>query len=465
MAVESNLADTIVAAATPPGRGAVGIVRVSGEQAFELAQALIAPARLPAAGRLVRRVVRNPETGRPVDEALLVRFVHPNSYTGEDVVEFHLHGNPLLMATVQHMLCDLGARPASPGELTLRAFLNGRKDLAQAEAVSDLVDARSVAALHAAASGLLGDVGRVIEGLAAQLLDLLARLEAEIDFPEDVPEMPRSELNSMLSGLSSDLAGLAASYERARLLKNGFRVVLAGPPNVGKSSLFNALLGRQRAIVSEEPGTTRDYLEEFLPSSRAVPLLEVPVLLVDTAGLHEAGGQAERSGIERTLDQVSEADLVLLLHEEGGIPEGGYRAAGTLAGTESAAPVWHVTTKIDRETTPAAGALAPLLPVFRISARTGQGLAELAVAMREEAHRRMADGSAAVLLASERQREAAAVAARTLEDCRHQLDSLPADVLASLLRQALQHIHEVTGKGPVQEKILDHIFSHFCIGK
>jgi len=499
MAVGTELADTIVAAATPPGRGAVGIVRLSGERAFDLARRLIQPARLPSPGRLARRVVRDPATGQALDEALVVRFVRPKSYTGEDLVELHLHGNPLLLATVQRLLCDLGARTARPGELTLRAFLNGRKDLAQAEAVADLIDARSTAALGAAANGLLGDVGRTIGALADRLLDLLARLEAEIDFPEDVPEMPAEDLDSALAGLAEELASLSASYDRARLLKNGFRVVLAGPPNVGKSSLFNALLGRERAIVSQEPGTTRDYLEEFLPSHAPadptqvwcpstslgagppasphgpldpqrnelrgdVPQPDVPVVLVDTAGLRETDGHAEGKGIERTLGQIRDADLVLLLHEPGDLPDGigELPAAGT--GPVARAPVWHVMTKADLAGGSADGP-RERSGAYAVSTVTGTGVGELAEVLRTEAAGSLRYGPTTVLLASERQREAAAGAARTLEECRKGLPALPRDIAASLIRQALQHVHEVTGRGPVQEGVLDHIFSRFCIGK
>jgi len=572
--------DTIVAAATPPGKGAVGIVRLSGERAFELAGRILKPARLPAPGRLARRVVLDPELQRPLDEAMVVRFVHPRSYTGEDVVEFHLHGNPLLLALVQRHLCLLGARLAFPGEFTLRAFLHGRKDLAQAESVADLVEARSSAAILAAASGLLGDVGRAMERLARHMLELLARLEAEIDFPEDVPEMPDETLGILLRDLVGELEALLASHDRAAVLKHGFRVVLTGPPNVGKSTLFNALLRRNRAIVSQEPGTTRDFLEEFLDMTRADPVLvgdpstplssrgpvldsegqapqartrrerppsgpveggpggapsphgpsrhipvpEVPVLLVDTAGLRETDGDAERKGVERTLWQLEQADLVLLLHEPGEAEDVQLPADKEGNVVPIKAPIWHVMTKSDRlPRADEAGRARPrnapdnrthgpdmparpvsMAPIprqgldplrlrspvaqdnaigepgsdrtvvastgpaprrFAVSALCHEGLHALSSAIRAEARERAYGGPEDVMLAGVRQWQAVHEASLAVRECSAGLPGLPRDIAASLIRQALEHIHEVTGKNPIRESVLDFIFSHFCIGK
>lgn len=446
-----SINDTIAAPATPAGHGAIAVVRLSGPQARRIAAGLLGGRTLPTAGRLAPRVLLAPDSGRPLDEALVVHGKGPNTYTGEDLVEFHVHGSPVVVEMLLRSLVFLGARLAKPGEFTLRAFLNDKKDLTQAEAVHDLISAASPAGATEAAAQVLGGVSRAVESLAARLLSVAAALEAELDFPDDVEPMPAGEISGELDDLRKELEILERSYESGRLRREGFRVVIAGPPNVGKSSLFNALLGHRRAIVSDEAGTTRDYLEEFLPAATA------PVLLVDTAGLREARSAAERAGVELTGDLTGRADLILQLFEAPGgktVPE----PAGTAAGR----PTLRIQTKCDLRPfrkTPATGT------IFPISNVSGSGLEELRAEIIRRATSRLGEHDFPVLLTNRRHRDCVSQARMVLDDAVAAMHGLPRDVLASAVRGSLAHLNEITGKGPVTTQVLNEIFARFCIGK
>ena len=296
--------DTIAALATPVGVAALAVVRISGPRCRELLDELRPGTPLPE--RSPRLVRYRDATGREIDDLLVTFFPGPGSYTGEDLVELSCHGSPYIVGRLLEDLSARGCRPAEPGEFTQRAFLNGRMDLSQAEAVMDVIGARSAEALEAARRQLHGALGRHVDGLIAILVGCLARLEATIDFPEeDIPDEDRgallAEVESVLEGTDRLLA-TAGTGER---LRHGIRTVILGAPNAGKSSLLNALVGSDRALVSPEPGTTRDYIEEF------VQVGSHGLLLVDTAGLNPAPGAVEGLGIGRTLERAGEADLFL----------------------------------------------------------------------------------------------------------------------------------------------------------
>jgi len=429
-------------------------------------------------GRLVRRVLTAAD-GAALDEAMVVYFPSPGTYTGENVVELHVHGSPVLVDAILDRICKLGARPARPGEFTLRAFLNGRKDLAQAEAVRDIVEATSEAGLRAAAGQLLGSLAPALEAAAGPILTAAAALEAEIDFPEDVAPMPSELLRAHLDSAANGLRALAASHAKAAKLREGFRVVLTGAANAGKSSLFNALLGRDRALVTDEAGTTRDFIEEILPFPCG------PVLLVDTAGFRAPGSAAEKAGIERSAQQIRAADMVLLLVDPTRPPndedievaratEGKPRLVvetkadldmeGTSAEARLRPPVKQRPGQDCRGFGVAAAQAAMPAAEIRVSAVTGAGIdglrARLAAAVEEGVGAR--EGG---MITSLRQRDLVAAALGLVEQAAQQLDVLPRDVLASTLKQALARLHEVTGRGPVSEVVLDSIFSTFCLGK
>ena len=296
--------DTIAACATPPGVSALALLRISGPRSLSIAEALCGHP-LPPRQPLPTHLKINHET---LDEVVMTFWQNPKSYTGEDLVEISCHGNPLIVGSILQYVMQLGARPARPGEFTERAFLRGRMDLTRAEAVLDVLHARSTRALQAAQRALNGQLGDRLHAEREKLLNLLARIEAWIDFPEEdiqpeVGEGFRKEVSELLQSLSSLLATAPLGHR----LRSGYRLVLAGPPNVGKSSLLNALLGTDRAIVSSSPGTTRDTVEE------SIVLQGFPVRLIDTAGLRASQDPVEQEGIQRTRTAMASADLVLAL--------------------------------------------------------------------------------------------------------------------------------------------------------
>ncbi|HEX2199101.1 MAG TPA: tRNA uridine-5-carboxymethylaminomethyl(34) synthesis GTPase MnmE, partial [Burkholderiales bacterium] len=301
--------DTIAAIATPPGRGGIGVIRLSGAAVPEIAVQVLG--RLPPPRRATLATFRDAR-GEPQDRGIALYFPPPRSYTGEHVLELHGHGGPLVLQSVLRACLDAGARLADPGEFTRRAFLEGKLDLAQAEAVADLIDASSQEAARSALRSLAGEFSAAIESLAGGLVELRALTEAMLDFPEEeVDAVQRDDAAARLDALEAQLAEVLAKSRQGSLLRSGIHVVLAGRPNVGKSSLLNRLAGEERAIVAPVPGTTRDALRE------AIQIDGVPLVLVDTAGLRVASDAVERLGIERTQQELQRADLVLMVREAG----------------------------------------------------------------------------------------------------------------------------------------------------
>ncbi|RMG48701.1 MAG: tRNA uridine-5-carboxymethylaminomethyl(34) synthesis GTPase MnmE [Acidobacteria bacterium] len=438
--------DTIVAPATPPGRGALAVVRLSGSRALEVARR-VAPS-LPARPRprYAHLTVLSDRSGRELDTAVAVWFPAPRSYTGEEMVEITCHGSPAVVRELLAACRRAGARPADPGEFTVRAVRNGKLDLTQAEAIADLVEAATVEQAHLAARQLRGEVARALQPLAEEVASLLAELEAGLDFPDEEERLrPDPE---RLGAKSRELAGrLEALLERsaiARRVREGALVVLHGPANAGKSSLFNNLVGSDRAIVTDEPGTTRDLVEEV------VVIEGLPVRLVDAAGVGAAVSKADAAGQERAWQAAREADLVLRVY--------------ALTTRERPAPAGPrellVATHGDRP--PAAPPVPGSLVVSNV---TGAGIDRLRA---EIARRLEAPGEApleSVALANERHRHAADRARAALERAGTLLGSGGEPELAALeLRQAVGHLREILGQvGP--EEILERIFSRFCIGK
>jgi tRNA modification GTPase len=301
--------NTIVALATPPGRSGIGVIRLSGSLALEIARTLTLDEKFsPQPNHVVLKNLSDPETGEVLDSALITYFKSPHSFTGEDVIELSCHGSPVLLRYLLDVILRLDARVADPGEYTLRALSNGRLNLSQAEAIRDLIDAQTDAASRQAARQLRGELSAYLQPLKQSLLEIIVPLESALEFVEDnLPPLAKDGITNKLTNLSQRVEQLASTFRAGRLLKTGLKVTLAGRPNVGKSSVFNALLNSDRAIVSELPGTTRDSLSEL------VSFHGVPVLLTDTAGVRSSSDKIENLGVERTRRAMAEADIIVIV--------------------------------------------------------------------------------------------------------------------------------------------------------
>ena len=438
--------DTIAAVATASGRAGVGIVRLSGPAAHAIATRVAGP--LPAPGQ-ARLVTFRDAAGEPIDQGLLLCFSAPHSFTGEDVAEFQAHGGPVVLGGLLDAALGLGARRAGPGEFSQRAFLNGRLDLAQAEAVADLIAAGSATQARAALRSLSGEFSTAVQALTDRLLALRVEVEAGIDFAEeDIETADRDRIGTALAALEDDVSSLVASAERGRRLTDGTVVVLAGRPNAGKSSLLNCLSGQDAAIVSAEPGTTRDVLRE------AVSLGGCALELIDTAGLRPDPGAIEAEGIRRAEREMRRADHILFLVDAAD-PAAVAAAAGDIAALPAGIPASVVYTKCDRAAAPA-GALG-------LSTVTGEGVDRLVARLAGLAG--AGDGGAGTFSARARHVAALARAAGHVAVARQVAAAGRAnELLAEELRLASAALGEVTGEVS-SDDLLGAIFSTFCIGK
>lgn len=448
-------ADTIAAPATPAGESALALLRVSGPMVQGLLPALFGAAPPP---RTAVHADYRDRAGRLVDDVVGTFFAGPHSYTGEDTLELSCHGSPYI---VQRLLADLfarGCRPAGPGEFTRRAFLHGRMDLSQAEAVMDLIHARGERALEAAQRQLRGALGRHLAAAIDGLLATLAQVEAYLDFPdEDLPPADRARLDAGLAAQAAALDRLLATGRYGELLRQGVRTVLVGAPNAGKSSLLNRLLGWERALVGPEPGTTRDYLEE----ARVVG--PHCIRFVDTAGLRTAPAGPEAGGVERAVAHAVSADLILwVLDAAAGPPPPPPPPVAERLARGDVIAVWNKTDLAPPGPLPA---LARGRPVVAVSARDGRGLPELeaAIVAAVDAHR--LDLSDELIVVNARHAHDLAEARASLDEARRQIAAGVADELvAAELRGALEALGRIAGKVD-NERMLDKLFANFCIGK
>ncbi|MFC4729137.1 tRNA uridine-5-carboxymethylaminomethyl(34) synthesis GTPase MnmE [Coralloluteibacterium thermophilus] len=441
--------DTIVAIATAAGPAGVGIVRLSGPRAAAIADAVCGP--LPPV-RQARHVRFRGADGEVLDDGLVLRFAAPASFTGEDVVEFQGHGSPVLLTALVARCVALGARAARPGEFSERAFLNGKLDLAQAEAVADLIGASSLAAARAARRSLEGAFSRRVEALAEALTALRVWIEAAIDFPEEeIDFLADAELLRRRAAVAQDCRALLADAERGRRLVDGLHAVIVGAPNAGKSSLLNVVAGHDRAIVTEIAGTTRDVLRE------AVSLGGVGLTLVDTAGLRESDDPVEREGIRRAHREVGKADLVLAVVDESA-PD---PQALADALREAATVLW-VHTKIDLAGAPARTEWIDGVRHVWLSARTGEGLDLLAAALAE--HAGQGDAQAGTFSARARHVEALRDTSAHVDAAGARLAEGHGELAAEELRLAQDALGGITGRVS-SDALLGRVFASFCIGK
>ena len=446
--------DTIAAIATAvaAGAGSVAIVRVSGPQAEAIGRQLFQPAGQQnwESHRVLYGHVNDPTNGDVVDEVLLLLMRAPRSFTRETVVEFHGHGGLVAVQRLLDLVLAAGARRALPGEFSQRAFLNGRLDLTRAEAISELVSARSRRAAELAMAGLDGGLQQRIDALRHQLLDQLCELEARVDFEEDLPSLDGAAVCTALKDVQQALDQLVLDGQQAQLLRDGLRVAIIGRPNVGKSSLLNALSGQERAIVTDLPGTTRDLLDYDLV------LQGVPITLVDTAGIRSTADRVEQLGIERSRAALASADAVVLLYDlsSGWSPDDNELRNEVPDGT----PLLVVGNKSDL------GATAVATDGLAISARSGLGLAELSSALLKLCGL-SGEGQGLLLALNQRQCDLAAAASAALGRSQQAArDGLPWDFWTIDLREAIRALGEITG-AEITEAVLDRVFSRFCIGK
>jgi len=455
--------DTIVAISTPRGRGGIGVVRLSGSRAAEIAGALFRPPA-PSSNGVGTAVFgsfmdRNSE---PIDEGYRIIFQPPHSFTGEETVELWAHGSPAVLRSLVEEAVDRGARPATPGEFTLRAFLSGRIDAPQAEAIRDLIEARTVYQAKVAHEQATGRISSRVNSLKDRLVEVVARIEASIEFSEEDDAgrfIPGGGVMPEIEALRHEIATLAGSYERGRRVREGATVALIGAVNVGKSSLFNRLLEEERAIVTPIAGTTRDRIEETLD------LNGIPVALIDTAGLHAPRDEADEEAIRRSRAAIESADLRLLvldrsrpLHDDEEALLGGESGGETVVLLNKS----DLPGCVDRERI---GVLRPGVGILEISARTGDGLGKVRDRIAAAVTTGPAGSGEQVFLTNVRHRDLLNRAEDALARCEGAArDGLGEECLVLDLKEALDRLGEISGEVGI-EGIYDRIFSQFCIGK
>jgi len=449
MAILDN--DTIVAISTPPGRGGIGIVRLSGPAARAIAEPLL-KLRHPLAPAQARFAEVLDKSGETLDEAVVTLFESPNSYTTEDIVEIAAHGSPVLLDYLLRQCTAAGARLAEPGEFTQRAFLSGRLDLTQAEAVHDLIEATTLHQARIAAQQLGGALSHQISPIKQQLIALIAALEAGIDFAEDdIDTLPTVQIAQQIEAIQTPLTALEQTFAYGKIVRNGFSLAIVGRPNAGKSSLFNRLVQRDRAIVTATPGTTRDLVTE------RVSLEGIPVELIDTAGLRDSTDEAETIGIAKTREAMAEADIVLLVLDS---PAPLHPEDEATIATLTNRPLIVAANKSDLTVE------TPLThhDTIKTSALTGSGIPDLRTAILAHVTA-TAPAAETALLTNLRQQQSVSTALAALASAlRATVNTIPHEMILLDLYEALRALDALTGS-TTSDDILNLIFSKFCIGK
>ncbi|MDP1579798.1 MAG: tRNA uridine-5-carboxymethylaminomethyl(34) synthesis GTPase MnmE [Candidatus Didemnitutus sp.] len=443
--------DTIAALATPVGTAAIAVVRLSGPATREIGEGIFGQLAAP---RAALHGDYHDHDGTVLDDVLVTFFAAPNSYTGEDTLEISCHGNPFIAQKILQDLLRRGCRSAEAGEFTKRAFLSGRIDLSQAEAVMDLIHARSERALAAANQQLRGSLGRRMDELIALLVNILAMVEAYIDFPEeDLPPEDRDAVMQQLRKLQAGTAALLATGHYGEMLRSGIRTIIVGEPNAGKSSLLNRLVGHDRALVSAEPGTTRDYLEETISIGAHA------LRLIDTAGFNTNPTALEERGMAKALEQAATADLFLWVIDAAAPLPALPKALAALVNSRNTLAVFNKSDLAAPSSVPAD------LPSLRLSALTGDGFDEFRSMLAKLADAFRTDVGDEVIAINARHAQALSRATQTLAAAQAKLaGNEPIELISSDLRETLHAFGEISGRID-NERILDALFLNFCIGK
>jgi tRNA modification GTPase len=450
--------DTIVAVATPPGRSAIGVIRLSGPHSVRILRSLIRDEQFqPAPNQIVLKKIVTGESGEVLDYALVSYFEGPHSFTGEDMVEISCHGSPIILRQLLDLIQTFDARFADPGEFTLRACRNGKMNLSQAEAIRDLINAQTNAAAQQATRQLKGELSTALKPCKQRLIEVIVRLESALEFVEDdLPQIQIEEIRNQVTSVLEVVKKLARTYSTGRLLREGIRVTFVGRPNVGKSSIFNRLLGTDRAIVTELSGTTRDSLTE------SISIDGIPISLTDTAGMRKAGDRIEEIGVERTHRAMADADLLvvvidgsteLLAEDEGVLSQAG-EARHIVAINKCDRPAVVV---IDRR-------LRNGAKLVHISALTGEGIEDLTAAILDP-FGSIDSESVGLLITDSRHYDLLRRTKSSLEEAMDQLGHNAGEEIVLVgLHNALKFLGEITGETTTDD-ILSEIFSTFCIGK
>ena len=459
-----NLDDTIVAIATSPGRGGIGVIRIAGPEARSIAQPMLRLKHPIEPGRAIFGEFIEPcgaslfpRDNERIDEVVVTYFQKPHSYTTDDILEISAHGSPVVLRYIVELCLARGARLAEPGEFTMRAFLNGRIDLTQAEAVRDLIDSQTLFQAKVAAQQLEGSLSKRLKPIKQKLVELIALLEAGIDFAEDdVSIAADATILDHISAVREPLSQLAATFQYGKIVHEGLTLAIVGRPNVGKSSLFNCLVERERAIVTAQPGTTRDLVSE------TVAISGIPVRLVDTAGIRRALDEAESIGIRKSMEALADADLVLVVLDAS--QPASAEDEELLRQVEGRQAI-VVENKCDLETSAQRSALSSKLPQVQTSAITGAGISELRSAILKYAGGESGAQQETGFLTNVRHQKLVSDALAALDAARNAVAArVPHEMLLLDLYNSLRALDEITG-ATTTEDILNLIFGTFCIGK
>ncbi|WP_041424279.1 tRNA uridine-5-carboxymethylaminomethyl(34) synthesis GTPase MnmE [Thermosediminibacter oceani] len=457
--------DTIAAISTPLGEGSIGIVRISGEDSFRIASEIFRPKKNIDPSEMKPRTmylgsIVDPGSGEVIDEVLLVKYKAPFTYTRENMVEINCHGGFTVQRRILEVVLGRGARVAEPGEFTKRAFLNGRIDLSQAEAVIDIIRAKTDRALNVAVNQLKGGLSERIREVRQRILRIIAHIEANIDFPEDdIPEADPDTIREDIRGIRVELEELLKKAQAGKIMREGLSTVILGRPNVGKSSLLNSLLREKRAIVTDIPGTTRDIIEEYLNING------IPVKIVDTAGIRETCDAVEKIGVERALESLKEAELVLLMLDASDELREEDRAIMELVKDKFVIVVLNKTDLPEKLSVDEVKSAFPGKPLIRVSALREKGIEELKEAIYRAVTEEIGPVDEGVIVTRARHSQAVKNAVEALERAESALSSgIPMEMVAMEVREAWERLGEITGD-TVREDVVNAIFENFCIGK